>query len=247
MDVVKLSGGPEQPQAAGGSSTDPTRTRILALLLASGGLSAPELAERLGLTATGVRRHLGNLAVAGLVESRRQTGPRGRGRPAQIYYLTPLGRQGFGEQYHDLALSALAELVAAAGPEALARLAEKRLSAVEEDYRLRRAANPTGDPVAQLAEALSAAGYFASGHTDGELCLHHCPVAHVAAHFPELCEAEAAIFARLLGTEVSQSASIALGDAICRAQLGNSPATSAHTAIQLPDPVPHSADRKVSA
>ena len=95
-----------------------------------------------------------------------------------------------------------------------------------------------------LRPALSAAGYFASAHDDGELCQHHCPVAHVAARFPQLCEVETSVFARLLGTDVSRSATIASGDEACRIHLGG------HTL--LPKPVPTrakrtSADRKVSA
>jgi predicted ArsR family transcriptional regulator len=48
-----------------------------------------------------------------------------------------------------------------------------------------------------------------------QLCQHHCPVAHVAAEFPQLCEAETEAFARLLGTPVQRLATIANGDGIC--------------------------------
>ncbi len=48
-----------------------------------------------------------------------------------------------------------------------------------------------------------------------QLCQHHCPVAHVAAEFPQLCEAETEAFARLLGTPVQRLATIAHGDGIC--------------------------------
>ena len=73
-----------------------------------------------------------------------------------------------------------------------------------------------------LAEALSADGYAASARATrpwpagGEqLCQHHCPVAHVAAEFPQLCEAETEAFGRLLGTPVQRLATIAHGDGIC--------------------------------
>jgi predicted ArsR family transcriptional regulator len=85
--------------------------------------------------------------------------------------------------------------------------------------------------VQALAEALSADGYAASaslaphgtsatgaavGSGGGEqLCQHHCPVAHVAAEFPQLCEAETEAFGRLLGTPVQRLATIAHGDGIC--------------------------------
>ena len=49
----------------------------------------------------------------------------------------------------------------------------------------------------------------------GCLCQHHCPVAHVAEQFPELCEAETEVFAKLLGTHVQRLATIAHGDGVC--------------------------------
>src|SRR5207249_8398104 len=78
--------------------------------------------------------------------------------------------------------------------------------------------------VQALAEALSADGYAASagpapaigpGGSGEQLCQHHCPVAHVAAEFPQLCEAETEAFGRLLGTPVQRLATIAHGDGIC--------------------------------
>jgi predicted ArsR family transcriptional regulator len=48
-----------------------------------------------------------------------------------------------------------------------------------------------------------------------QVCQHHCPVAHVAAEFPQLCEAETEAFGRLLGTPVQRLATIAHGDGIC--------------------------------
>jgi predicted ArsR family transcriptional regulator len=69
-----------------------------------------------------------------------------------------------------------------------------------------------------LADALTAEGYAASASTiasGGQLCQHHCPVAHVAAEFPQLCEAETAVIARLLGSHVQRLATIAHGDGVC--------------------------------
>ena len=69
-----------------------------------------------------------------------------------------------------------------------------------------------------LAEALSEDGYAASVRSapvGDQLCQHHCPVAHVAAEFPQLCEAETEVFARLLGRHVQRLATIAHGDGVC--------------------------------
>ncbi len=73
-----------------------------------------------------------------------------------------------------------------------------------------------------LAEALSADGYAASvGSTPAgtQMCQHHCPVAHVAEEFPQMCEAETEMFARLLGTHVQRLATIAHGDGVCTTHL----------------------------
>jgi predicted ArsR family transcriptional regulator len=69
-----------------------------------------------------------------------------------------------------------------------------------------------------------------------QLCQHHCPVAHVAAEFPQLCEAETEAFARLLGTPVQRLATIAHGDGICTTHV-TAPTllnTSANTAANTP-------------
>ena len=51
--------------------------------------------------------------------------------------------------------------------------------------------------------------------TGKQLCQHHCPVALVAAEFPELCEAETRVFAQLLDSHVQRLATIAHGDGVC--------------------------------
>ena len=60
----------------------------------------------------------------------------------------------------------------------------------------------------------------------GQLCQHHCPVAHVAAEFPQLCEAETRAFERLLGTHVQRLATIARGDAVCTTYIPGAPSTT---------------------
>src|SRR5260370_35976527 len=56
---------------------------------------------------------------------------------------------------------------------------------------------------------------LAGGAAGEQLCQHHCPVAHVAAEYPQLCEAETEAFGRLLGTPVQRLATIANGDGVC--------------------------------
>jgi predicted ArsR family transcriptional regulator len=80
-----------------------------------------------------------------------------------------------------------------------------------------------------LAKFLTTEGYAASvlPRAQGEeLCQHHCPIAHVAAQFPELCEAETQAFSRLLGTHVQRLATIAHGDGVCTTYIPNVSHTS---------------------
>ena len=201
-----------------------TRARIARLILENGPVTAAGLSTRLGLTPAAVRRHLDNLLAGGLIEVRtaRRMASRGRGRPAKLFAITDAGRSAFEHAYDDLATSALRFLAEVAGPEAVAEFARRQVAELERRYRpVMEAAGE--DKVAALAEALSADGYAASATsapalaTGGgeQLCQHHCPVAHVAAEFPQLCEAETEAFARLLGTPVQRLATIAHGDGIC--------------------------------
>jgi predicted ArsR family transcriptional regulator len=202
-----------------------TRARIARLILENGPVTAAALSTRLGLTPAAIRRHLDNLLAGGLIETRtaRRPASRGRGRPAKLFVITDAGRSAFEHAYDDLATSALRFLAEVAGPGAVAEFARRQVAELERRYRpVMEAAAPEAK-VTALAEALSADGYAASatsaptrGTGGGEqLCQHHCPVAHVAAEFPQLCEAETEAFARLLGTPVQRLATIAHGDGIC--------------------------------
>jgi len=210
-----------QPAWVGSESS--TRGRIARLILENGPATAAGLSARLGLTPAAVRRHLDNLLADGMVEARsaRPYGSRGRGRPARLFAITDAGRSAFEHAYDDLATSALRFLARTAGRSAVAEFARQQVSELERRYRQTLQAVPASERVRVLAEALSADGYAASasgapaGAGGEQLCQHHCPVAHVAAQFPQLCEAETEAFGRLLGTPVQRLATIAHGDGIC--------------------------------
>ncbi len=218
-------------------STAPTRGQVARLILELGPSTAGTLGGRLGLTPAAIRRHLDNLIAEGLIETRtaRTYGNRGRGRPAKVFVITDAGRSAFEHAYDGLATSALRFLADTAGPEAITEFARQQLADLERRYAPAVARGDLATRVQALAEALSADGYAASagpapaiggdpagahgagpqGPSGEQLCQHHCPVAHVAAEFPQLCEAETEAFGRLLGTPVQRLATIAHGDGIC--------------------------------
>ena len=212
----------------------PTRDEVARLLLEQGPATAAALGERLGISPTAVRRHLDALVADGLATDREQRplggAQRGRGRPPREFLLTALGRASFPHAYDDLAAAALRFLAETGGDKAVADFAALRVATVEERHGPEvRAAE---EKVEALAEALTSEGYAASAHKVGsgdQLCQHHCPVAHVAAEFPQLCEAETRAFERLLGTHVQRLATIARGDAVCTTHIPSTSVASGRT------------------
>jgi predicted ArsR family transcriptional regulator len=197
-----------------------TRERVRSLLLALGPSTAATLGEQLGLSPAAVRKHLDALLADGTVTTREQRprGLRGRGRPARLYALTDAGHAGGPAAYDDLASSALRFLSEAAGASAVERFAEARVAELESRYSERLRDLAPQDRPAALAEALSGDGYAATTAEQGfgvQLCQHHCPVQHVAAEFPQLCDAETAALGRLLDVHVQRLATIAHGDGVC--------------------------------
>lgn len=198
----------------------PTRRRVVNFILNEGPQTAKQLAERLHLTPAAVRRHLTVLLNDGTLESREQRvfGARGRGRPSKVFVLTDTGRAAFRQAYDDLAIAALRRLAVAAGPGAIREIATDRVTCIEERFRAARDRAPEAPAVELLVEVLAVDGYAPSIrplHSGTQLLQHHCPIAHVATEFPELCEIETQLFARLLGTHVQRLATIAHGDGVC--------------------------------
>jgi predicted ArsR family transcriptional regulator len=198
----------------------PTRQRVARTLLELGPSTAAALADRLALTPAAVRRHLDHLLAEGAVEARepRVHGTRGRGRPARLFAITDLGRERFDQQYDDLALEALRFLEETGGDAAVLAFARRRVAGIERHYDEIVAAQPGLAPTQALAQALTQGGYAASvrqGPVGEQLCQQHCPVAHVAHEFPQLCEAETEVISKVLGRHVQRLATIAHGDGVC--------------------------------
>jgi predicted ArsR family transcriptional regulator len=254
---------PDQPEreaaAHQGQPVDGrTRQAVARLLLERGPVTAAEVADELGLSPAAVRRHLDALLCEGEAETRDapRRGQRGRGRPAKLFLLTESGRARFGHAYDDLAVAALRFLAEQGGPDAVRAFAEHRVADLVAGHRAAITAGETPEDRARaLATALTREGYAASTRHVGsgeQLCQHHCPVAHVAAEFPQLCEAETQAFAELLGTHVQRLATIARGDAACTTHVPAVPATVGESteadpvrpnpnsaAPPAPQPVPH--------
>ncbi len=199
----------------------PTRDRVARAILVNGPSTAATLAEQLALTPAAVRRHLDHLVAEGTVEPRDQRvyGHRGRGRPAKVFALTESGRDAFDQAYDDLAADAIRFLAETAGEDAVMAFARHRMSFIERDYQHVVAEDPSLSPAEALAKVFTDEGYAANVRqlpvVGEQLCQQHCPVAHVAQEFPQLCEAETEAIGRILGTHVQRLATIAHGDGVC--------------------------------
>ncbi|MEN2745182.1 helix-turn-helix domain-containing protein [Sinomonas halotolerans] len=222
--------GPKPAFKASTDTEDRTRDRVLSAVLQHGPVSAAELGDLLNVTPAAVRRHLDALTQAGVVEVKRvATSGTGAGRPARRYVLTSRGQSTIGDDYLDIARSALARLASLGGPEAVEEFARERFGEMERRYApLMEAAGP--DVAARsraLAEALTADGFVASAASvqgraplpahlaSVQLCQGHCPVQQLAAEFPEFCESETAVFSRLLGVDVRRLSTLARGGHVC--------------------------------
>jgi predicted ArsR family transcriptional regulator len=217
-----------------GAGEQGTRDAVARLILQRGPQHAADIAEHLSLSPAAIRRHLDALVADGLLVERepRPAAHRGRGRPARTYALTDQGRAAFPHAYDDLASTALRYLRDSGGDQAVAGFAEHRAATLAAELRQ---AVDAGAPLATradaLAEALSEHGYAsttqaidAAGNISGvQICQHHCPVAHVAAEFPQLCEAETRAFEQVLGTYVQRLATIAHGDGVCTTHVPTPP------------------------
>lgn len=209
-----------------------TRNAVARSVLENGPSTAVLIGERLSLTPAGVRRHLDLLIEDGILEAREPHSAlsRGRGRPSKVFVMTDSGREKFEHSYDDLAVAALRFISAKAGVHLVSEFAQSRADEIE-----RKAAPVLAQVGAKgrsnsksgskskskshaLADFLTEEGYASTVTSRGsgeELCQHHCPIAHVAAEFPQLCEAETELFSRLLGTHVQRLATIAHGDGVC--------------------------------
>jgi predicted ArsR family transcriptional regulator len=202
------------------STDESTHERVLGLIVSAGPVAAADLADRLGLTPAGIRRHLTHLIEAGHIVEHEVPGhhDRGRGRPARAYVATPEGQKALSSAYATVAVDALDFLKASGGLQVFIAEQARRLEGA-----LGAGIDPTvplSDRVDALAAALTDRGYSASvrplpGGFAIQLCQGHCPVQTVAEAAPEWCEAETQALSHILGVHVQRLSTLAGGAHVC--------------------------------
>jgi len=221
------------------------RAAIVELLHRAGPQPVAAIAVHLGVSEVATRRHLGVLAEDGLVEEREQRAS--GGRPAACFGLTARAVRLFPQSYDRFAQELLDFLTATQGRDGLLAFLRWRVDREVDALALAVSDGPLEERVAQLANALSDAGFSADvvpdGRTSLRLVQNHCVIEDVAREHPEICAYEAAAFSRALGTDVqlSRRETIATGSASCICTVSarsaedraTSPATSTSIATSI--------------
>jgi predicted ArsR family transcriptional regulator len=194
--------------------------KILQLLKTKGQQTSQQLADWLGITMMGARKHLLNLAEQGLVVAATDQSATtttvmgsGRGRPQQYWRLTKTGHQYFPDRHADVSLQLIdgvRQLFGAAGLEQLIQQREQQ----QQLLYLEKLSN-FGDlaaKVQQLAELRQQEGYLAeayllapqpvgshkqdqdSPNSSWVLVEHHCPICAAATLCQNFCRSELELF-----------------------------------------------------
>lgn len=179
---------------------------ILELVKCTGGLSVGELAEALGMSYMGVKKHCLAMQKLGWLDTWRN--PKAVGRPEKLYRLTEKVAPLFPQIGNEVCLA----ILEAAG-QLETNAAEKLLLAFIRGEFERLGSVVVGDSVQERAEALAKARN-ASGHysrcewsEDEGLRIEefHHPLQPLFDRYPTLERMETQMFERLLGARVERS------------------------------------------
>ena len=183
---------------------DSRRESILAFLKTRGHATLGEVAAHLEVSKQGALRHLEALEADGLATVAHAE-PHGRGRPENVYQLTPAAGEHFPDGHRELA----GDLVAFLSEEQLKRFFERRAERLEAEYAPRLAGLDFEGRVRELAKLATEHGHMAEvvELAEGGLAIRHCncPIQDVAARTGLPCHNEQEMYQRLLGASVSRS------------------------------------------
>ena len=183
---------------------DSRRESILAFLKTRGQATLGEVASHLEVSKQGALRHLEALEAHGLATVAHSE-PHGRGRPENVYKLTPAAGEHFPDGHRELS----GELVEFLSEEQLRRFFERRAERLEAEYAPRLAGLDFDARVRELAKLATEHGHMAEvvELLEGGLAIRHCncPIQDVAARTGLPCHNEQEMYQRLLGASVTRS------------------------------------------
>lgn len=199
------------------ASLPASRREMLSILKSDGFSEADALAEKLEMTASGVRQHLAVLERDGLIERTSIRG--GPGRPRHRYVLTAAGDALFPRHYGALSTELL-DYVAEDDPAMLERLFDRRSHRRLQQARARVEGKDFRETVAEIATILDEDGYLADFREehDGSFVIteHNCAVLTVALRYQQACSSEIAFLQEAMpDTEVTRVAHRIKGAHVC--------------------------------
>jgi len=194
-----------------------TRRRILTLLKENRRLTADELAERLGISAVAVRRHLTKLERDNLVTY--EEVQRGMGRPSFVYKLGEAAPSFFPRRYDELAVTVLETIKELYGRDAIDAVFRMRSEQLLANYRAKVNGKTLDSRLIQLTQLREADGYMSTftANDDGTFVLReaNCPIVHVAEGCGSACDYDQTLLTDVLEATVTRKSHLASGDDAC--------------------------------
>ena len=193
--------------------------RLLKLLKTRGPQTLAELGCEAGVCGEAVRQQLNRLAAEGLVVATAQ--PRGVGRPAQVWRLTPAANARFPDAHAELSAQLILLIRSQLGEETLDQLLQCRAAESRATYAsVLEGSADLGEKVKRLADARTREGYMAEVKRDGDAYLlveNHCPIGVAASACQSFCKTELETFRAVLGPDVKveRKEHIVSGDRRC--------------------------------
>ncbi|WP_343608374.1 metalloregulator ArsR/SmtB family transcription factor [Chryseobacterium oranimense] len=181
----------------------PAADRILMFLKMRGEATSLLIAQELSITKEGARKHLLNLAEAGLIRS--VTKSEGVGRPSTYYALTEKGLSQFPDSHADVTVQILRSVKNLLGENALDLLINDREKNTYERYEKALAKTESLEQRLEvLVQIRTEEGYMAEWAKEGNdyfLIENHCPICAAAAECQGFCRAELSNFRNLIGKD----------------------------------------------
>lgn len=189
--------------------------RVLRAIQLRGKARVNDVAADLGVSASAVRQHLGQLEASGAVRTDKVRD--GVGRPYHVYSVTPQGHQLFHNDYGDLARFLLEEVSEMEEPRTFHEVLNRVGQRLAETYRGEIQGGSLAERMQALSEWLERRGVPARiDRIEGgyELRSYGCPYHNVAIDNHAVCEIERQVMARLLSADVRRVHCILNGDVV---------------------------------
>ncbi len=181
---------------------------ILLRIKRSGGLSVNELCAQLKMSYMGVKQHCDALKKRGYLDTWRR--PKPTGRPEKLYRASEKLDLVLPQWGNELSLGLLKVVAQLNGETAAERLLHHYFLQKTERLLLKIKGTTLKQRAAELAKLRSADGCICNVESDSGIGLrlieHHNPLAEVARLYPDVCEMETRMIAKLLEARVQRVA-----------------------------------------